>query len=552
MASSSVMLALTAACSGNSEEGGASGSASSGASAGASAGASNAAQASDNGDPMGKYDPAITVTMVRDMPDNLTFPDGDSMDNNIYTRSYRDELGINLKYDWITDSTQYNEKLNIAITSGELPDIYSVSPVQLKELAEAGQVADLTEVYDKYATPLSKQKFNEDEGIGLKSATFDGKLMALPYVTAAIDGATMLWVRKDWLDKLGLQEPKTIDDVVEIARAFTTKDPDGNGKNDTIGLATGQKIFGGAGGLLAFFNGYHTYPNAWVPDESGQLVNGLIQPATKQALAKLQEMYKEGLIDKEFTTKTGVGPDVIAGKVGMFYGTMSNPLNPLIQSKEKDPKADWQYYPIASNDDQPAKPQISYTPPTYYVVNKNAQHPEALMKLMNYFIEKAFGETADYTYMYQGSNRTHQYAPVRNFGVTKNVDNWKLIKEATASGDAGKLNPEQKGYYDDIQKFKGGDPTKWDIADIFGTDGSLSLVDKYVSSDQLLVDGFYGLPTGSMVEKSGPLGDLALETFTKIILGAPVDNFDKFVADWKKLGGDDITKDVNEWAATQK
>lgn len=544
MASACVILALTSACSGNSGEAG---------SPSDRTGASNETKVPNNVDPAGKYEPPITVTMARDMPDNLTFPSGDSIENNIFTRSYRDELGINLKYDWITDSTQYNEKLNIAITSGELPDIFNVSPVQLKELAEADQLADLTEVYEKYASPLAAEKFKEDGGIGLKSATFDGKLMALPYVTAAIDGATMLWVRKDWLDNLKLPEPKTIDDVVEIARAFATKDPDGNNKNDTIGLATGQKIFGGGGGLLGFFNGFHVYPNAWIPEgEGGPLVNGLIQPETKQALAKLQEMYKEGLIDSEFTTKTGVGPDVIAGKVGMFYGTMSNPLNPLLQSKEKNPKAEWQYYPIASVDDKPAKPQISYTPPTYYVVNKNAENPEALMKLMNFFIEKNFGETADYTYMYDGPHRTHQYAPVRNFGVTKNVDNWRLIKEVTASGDVSKLNPEQKGYYDDIKKFEGGDLSKWSIADIFGQEGSLSLIDKYVSNDMMLVDGFYGLPTANMVEKNGPLNDMALETFTKIILGDSLDNFDKFVANWNKLGGEAITKDVNEWAATQK
>ena len=49
--------------------------------------------------------------------------------------------------------------------------------------------------------------------------------------------ANVLLIRKDWLDKLGLQPPKTWDDLAKVAQAFTTQDPDGDGKADTYGLA---------------------------------------------------------------------------------------------------------------------------------------------------------------------------------------------------------------------------------------------------------------------------------------------------------------------------
>ncbi|MDQ1908994.1 extracellular solute-binding protein [Paenibacillus sp. GD4] len=538
--SASAVLALTSACTGG------------GGNSGGTA-TPQATTGADKGEPVGKYDPPVTITMVRDQETNTTFPEGDSMENNVYTRAYKDELGIEIKNEWITDSTQYWEKLNIAITSGDLPDIFRVKPSQLKELAEAGMLADLTEVYKKHSVPLTDEKFKEDGGIGLNSATINGKLYGLPYVTAAIDGATMLWVRKDWLDNLGLPEPKTMDDIINIARAFKTKDPDKNGKDDTQGFGFVKNIFGGGGGMLGFFNGYHAYPNIWFKDPStGKLVNGLVKPETKQALAKLQALYKEGLIDKEFTTKSGIGPDVIAGKVGLFYGTMSNPLNPLQQTLDKDPNAKWHYYPITSVDSKPAKPQISYNPPHYYVVSKDSKHPAALIKLMNFFIEKTFGKTSDYKYQYVGTHSSHKYAFVRNFGVTKNVDNWKTIKEVYKSGDVSKLNPEQKGYYDQMKQYEAGTAAMWKYSKIFGPEGSLSLVDKYVNEKLLQIDEFYGLPTDNMVEKSGPMSDLANETFTKIILGDSIDNFDKFVADWNKLGGESITNEVNEWYAKNK
>lgn len=93
---------------------------------------------------------------------------------------------------------------------------------------DADQLADLTEAYKNYISPLADEKLREDGNVGIESATFDGKLMALPYTTSAMDGAMMLWVRKDWLDNLGFPEPKTMDDVFKISTAFTKQDPDKN------------------------------------------------------------------------------------------------------------------------------------------------------------------------------------------------------------------------------------------------------------------------------------------------------------------------------------
>ena len=50
-----------------------------------------------------------------------------------------------------------------------------------------------------------------------------------------------------------------------------------------------------------------------------------------------------------------------------------------------------------------------------------------------------------------------------------------------------------------------------------------------------------------MATKKATLDKLELETFTKIIYGeSPVDEFDKFVDNWKKLGGDQISTEVGE------
>jgi putative aldouronate transport system substrate-binding protein len=74
-----------------------------------------------------------------------------------------------------------------------------------------------------------------------------------------------------------------------------------------------------------------------------------------------------------------------------------------------------------------------------------------------------------------------------------------------------------------------------------------------IGRDAGLPDEFYGVPTPAMAEKSPALDKMRDEVFTRIILGEPVDaTFDQFVKDWKNLGGDDITKEVNAWYTKQK
>lgn len=75
----------------------------------------------------------------------------------------------------------------------------------------------------------------------MEQVTFDGKMMAVPSVTA--EDFSMLWIRQDWLDRLGLKPPKTVDDLEAIAKAFVENDPDGNSKRDTIGLASSTGLY---------------------------------------------------------------------------------------------------------------------------------------------------------------------------------------------------------------------------------------------------------------------------------------------------------------------
>ena len=470
-----------------------------------------------NFDPMQKYDPPIELSTVGFIDDTFKFADGDSIENNVWTRGYDSELGIKLKYLWVAKGADQGQtKLNVTLASGELPDLMQVNAVQLKQLIDAGSIADLTDVYAKYASPEMKDMLTQDGGIGMSAATFKGKLMAIPVLNADTDTSQLVWIRQDWLDKLNLPAPKTMADLLKITEAFTKQDPDGNGKADTFGLAVTKDLNGtGASDLQGFFNGYHAYPKTWIKTPDGKLAYGSIQPEMKDALKSLQQLFADGQIDKEFGVKDGgkVAESIAAGKIGVEFGQHWNSFWPLADAVKNNPKAVWRVYPIVSVDDKPLKVQVSAGASNFYVVSKKAKHPEAAIKIANFSLLKGFGKSATKatwdTYMglpksdkYPNGIELFKYASIMIAPPRKNLDLYNHITEARKNNDTSKLRFDELTVYDHQTAGLNGDKTHWDENLIFGKNGAQSIINNYVTNGMLLPGAFYGAPTPSMV-KSG-------------------------------------------------
>lgn len=504
-------------------------------------------------DPLGKYDPPITITAVRPIPDNLTFNESEDIENNIWMTTYKEELGINLEYDWVAPLNLYEERVNVAIMSNQLPDIIRVNATQLQRMAENDQLADLTEVYEQYATDLTKSIITAEGDSVLKSCMYNGKIVALPKTGSALGSTHVLWVRTDWLTKLDLPEPQSMENVLNIAKAFTEDDPDGNGKKDTYGLGINKDLFGYFAALEGFFNGYHAYPNHWI-EKDGKLVYGSIQPETRTALVTLQTLFKQGYIDKEFGTKDAskVQEDANAGKLGMFYGFFWN-AGWLLDGKKSNPEMEWTPYAIVSADSQPALVQVPLVVDTYYVVNKDSEHPKAAVKMMNIMYEKIFSESAEpskYS-VDEANNPVFEYPLLYGEPPVKNLVAQQKVVAALKTKDTSGMNLEEKGYYDNVVAYLEGNIDQWGTNKMFGEGGSLGVINGYLERESYLVNAFFGAPTPTMVEKNATLSKLQLQVFTEIIMGGDIAKFDKFVEDWGRLGGDQITEEVNAWYASR-
>lgn len=501
-------------------------------------------------DPMAKYDPPIEVSTVIISDPTMNFENDDSFDNNPYYRAYEEKLGIKMKNLWVVDQSQREQKMNLAITSGDLPDIMHVNANQLQLLYKAGKLADLSEVYEQYVLPSVKTFLTVDGGHNLQSGMFDGKLYGIPETQSYLDGAVVLWVRTDWLNKLHLPEPQSMEDVIRIAKAFTHDDPDGNQKDDTFGLALTKDIFAGYAGAEGFFYGYGAYPDAWYKGADGKLVPGNIQPEVKAALAELQALYKEGVIDQEFGVKDlwKASEAAVAGKNGMFFGTMANTFQ-LQPGIEQNAEMQWKAYPVYKLGGGIADVLRSRVTNTgYYVVNQKAKNPEAAMKLLNFFVESQFGAKPDAKLAEDPV--AWKLSVFRPFPGSKNYDNFLAVREALSTGDQSKLNPEQEGIMKHISEVQNGNvkDNNWAMAKVFGPESSYAAIDQYVVNDSFQFNEFYGSPTSSMQSKGSALSKLTTETFTKMITGrAPINEFDAYVKKWKAMGGDAITNEINAW-----
>ncbi|MDI4648406.1 extracellular solute-binding protein [Cohnella hashimotonis] len=519
----------------------------------------SASATAGNADPFGKYDPPIELHIARAVDQTWTYPQGDSIDDNVWYREYEKLLGVKIVHDWTALTGEYNRKLNVSIASGSLPEVFSVSASQLKQLADAGQLEDLTDVYEKYASDHTKKLQGGDGGAALASATFNGKLLAIPVVNAPFFESNLLWVRTDWLKKLNLSEPRTLDDVFKIAEAFTRRDPDGNGKDDTYGLAVNNYLYGPITSITGLSNAFHAYPQTWLKDDAGKVVYGSTQPEMKQTLAKLQEMYKAGQIDREFGVKDSnkVAEDIAAGKSGMAFGAFWNPAV-LVDAVRKNPGMEWKSYAVSAVDGALVKANVGFSASGYTVVRKGAKHPEAVVKMLNLFEELVHGSRRDegqfITVVENGSSINTSRLAVVQSGVSNEgaIDSIDLLRQAVNNEDASLLKDAVTAtdfYQPTVDYRKDKKIENWTMAHQF--QGLEVLLDNY-TGDRLLMTAFGG-QTPTMTEKWATLDKLEKEMFTKIVMGAAsVGEFDAFVADWNKLGGADILKEINEWLDSQK
>ena len=431
------------------------------------------------------YEEPIEMSVGFGINLSKTFPEGDSYENNVWSRAYADELGINLKLAFTTADSA--DKVNTLIASGDIPDMLNVNQSQLKMLSNSGLIRD--DLYEVYQANAGSGMRAVIEGVckdaALAQCTFDGKLMAIPICnTSPGENAPMLWLRTDWMEKLGLEDPQNWDDLYNIIKAFVEQDPDGNGQNDTIGLTFTKNLWDSNFQMDGLFNIFGSFPKAnfWVedPENPDQVIFGAFADETKAALETVSQMYAGGLIDKEFAVNdsSAAQQQIASGKCGVVIGAVWIPNSVLYSSVDNDPNADWKAYALPGVDGAVTPIGVDYPVNSYLVFNKNFEHPEALFKMVNLQFEKCFSEDSTQeiydTYIEDASGNSG-FAAFQIYpwgGYLPAVKNEMAADEIVNLGlSAEECDIWARPFARHVEAYEAGDKSAWRWYRFFGPDG---------------------------------------------------------------------------------
>lgn len=506
--------------------------------------------------PFGKYDPPITITFGRSGTVGQTFREGESYENNIYINEYKSELGIIVKTDWITYSAEdYATKLNLSIASDSLPDLFKIqSQAQLQRLTDIDMIQDLSAVYRDYASPFVKEVMSRDDGFAHEQCTIDEKLMAYPTGPLKTEEIQYFYLRDDLRKEIGKDEPKTFEDLVDIARTLVAS---GRVK---YGFGFCRNPYETSMSTLGIFNAFGAYPGEWFEKE-GKLVYGSVQPEMKPALQAMSQLYREGLVDKEFIVKdaTTAAEDVIDGDVAVVVGQFWMVGWPLADAWEYNKKVDWRPYPILFSQNTTShkiagRETAISTTNTTYCIKKGYPYPEVVAKLHNFFMEKSYGATSDEKkYRVDGDVDIFGYAVVFGGLSFNNLEIAKKVTQAIDNKDESVLSTsEERAKYEKVKGWI--DKTATDASNMnehkfyYGPESLFAIEQNYIDRDMLLPDAFFGSETPTMIRRKALLDNNEVEMVTSIISGVkPIDAFDAFVEQWHNLGGTKITEEVNQW-----
>lgn len=280
---------------------------------GASATAAPSAGAAETAAATAKPKQEISISMYD--RGEVTSSEG-NYENNRWTKWINENAPAIAK--WVpVPRNEAQTKLNTLIASGGAPDlIWEYDRNYIAQLANQGAIQPIDQYIEKYSTTFKKYLKENPE---LKPYLMvNGKMYAFSSVRGQESVANAgMWIRQDWLDKLGLKAPTTTEEFLEVARKFKTLDPDGNGKADTVPVVFNSN------GPTVMRNLFASHWGQWYL-ENGQLEFGRISDRYMESMAFQKQLYDEGLLDQEYITDKNAQRATqlwSTGKAGIFMGS---------------------------------------------------------------------------------------------------------------------------------------------------------------------------------------------------------------------------------------
>lgn len=306
--------------------------------------------------------------------------------DNIYVlNEYEKMTGIHMDYQEVPDQGR-EEKKSLLFAANDLPDVFFRPLFTRNEITrygvESSQLMPLNSLIEQYC-PNITAIFTENPELKRALTAADGNIYALSQIDVSNSGKIgfKLWINKDWLARLGLDEPKTTEELTQVLRAFKTQDPNGNGKADEIPLALREvgAVYSTLGGSF----GLHYNMGNTINIENGQIHFWLADQNFKEFLQYLNALYKEGLLWSDFYKRDL--PSWRANLANALFGVFCMPYSDVFLSVEDQfkgldplvgPRGD-QFWPDVKTGVE--------TEAMSFALSSTCANPEAAMRWVDYF-----------------------------------------------------------------------------------------------------------------------------------------------------------------------
>lgn len=286
---------------------------------------------------------------------------------------------VSLKGTISLSNSNEEEAFNLMMSSGNLADIIGyVDASSLEKLGRDGGMIPLNDLIKEHAPNIQKV-LDEDARFRQTAYSLDGNIYQIPK-NQELKAAEFWWIRQDWLDKLNLKAPTTVDELHDVLYAFRNEDPNGNGLKDEIPL------FDRAGWkqpdeyLYLWDTSLEFYPR------DGKMKYEPLEENFKTGVSNMIKWYQEGLIDPEIFTRGASSRDtLLGGDLGGCTHDWVSTANYNSTLQETIPG--FQMAAIAPPADQNGvvKERVSRYPGVGWGISSQCKDPVTVIKFMDYF-----------------------------------------------------------------------------------------------------------------------------------------------------------------------
>ncbi|MCM3268646.1 extracellular solute-binding protein [Paenibacillus elgii] len=449
----------------------------------------------------------------------------------------------------MVDVQQYKTKLNLKMSSGDIPDVVRIDFADdFQKYAQQGAFFDLTNLINEKDTPNILKEVPKDV---FEQAKVNGKIYGIPYQGGP--GAGYRWnlvLRKDYMEGLGAQVPKTLDEYYNLLKKAKAEKPDViplGGYTAQIGQQKyANNSFDHIFGAFGVTPGYFT-------EKDGKFGNYDIDPKMREALLYLQKMYAEGLIDKEFATikEEQLRAKIYSGKLFSWMGWWSTVNDYDTQVETNELKKSGKLPADGKLADQSNQP-FNYLTLTgslvgaegkavapagapfgqMHAISAKTKDPKKVLSI----IEKALSPENQMLTVWGIEGEDYRIDNVKMSVVTDLIDpKTQQDKNGNFRGIQSYLfAPGLKGWPHYLESL----PIRHSQA-----------LDMAINNKFQITDASNYLDSPTKIAKLVELNTLRDSVFTQIIMGADIKKFDEFADKWKAQGGMQI---LNELEASFK